>query len=129
VGGVGRGAERSVSEREQLVAQALAAVPDPCSVAAGAPLGLLDMGLVRSYEIDAADRLTVVLDVTSPACMMAGHFVADAETRLRQIPGIREVTVSVQPTLEWSEARLTPHGRAVLERRRKLARERIRGPR
>jgi metal-sulfur cluster biosynthetic enzyme len=107
--------------------EALAAVPDPCSVAAGAPLGLLDMGLVRSWEIDADDRLTVVLDVTSAACMMAGHFVLDAETRLREIPGVRSVSVRVEPTLEWSEEWISERGRALLARRRALARERIRG--
>jgi metal-sulfur cluster biosynthetic enzyme len=117
------------AERERLIGEVLAAVPDPCSVAAGAPLGLLDMGLVRSWQVDAEDRLTVVLDVTSPACMMAGHFVADAEARLKAIPGLRGVVVRVEPSLEWSEERLTPRGREILERRRSLARERIMGPR
>jgi metal-sulfur cluster biosynthetic enzyme len=115
-------------ERERLVAETLAAVPDPCSVAAGAPLGLLDMGLVRSWQIDVDDHLAVVLDITSPACMMAGHFILDAQTRLARIPGIRSVEVRVEPSFEWSEERLTARGREILERRRALARERILGP-
>jgi metal-sulfur cluster biosynthetic enzyme len=115
-------------ERERLIAEILASVPDPCSVAAGAPLGLLDMGLVRSWTIDDEDHLSVILDITSPACMMAGHFILDAETRLAEVPGIRSVSVRVEPSFEWSEERLTPRGAEILARRRQLARERILGP-
>lgn len=114
--------------RDQEIAAALAAVPDPCAVAAGAPLGLLDMGLVRSWQIDAADQLTVILDITSPACMMAGHFILDAQTRLEAIPGISAVSVRVEPSLEWSEEKISERGKAILAERRALARERIIGP-
>jgi hypothetical protein len=40
---------------------------------------------------------------------------------------VRSVSVRVEPTLEWSEEWISERGRALLARRRALARERIRG--
>ena len=51
-------------------------VVDPCSASIGIPIGLVDLGLVRSVEVDnAADRPDVIvrLRLTSPGCMFAAR--------------------------------------------------------
>jgi len=100
------------------VAVALEGVVDPCSVVSGAPLSVIDMGLILGWKVDENDNLVVHMDTTSPGCMMAGHFVADGERRLRQIPGLRSVTVLVQPSGEWTSQRITAHGHEVRDARR-----------
>ncbi|MEU6148243.1 iron-sulfur cluster assembly protein [Streptomyces sp. NPDC047081] len=115
------------SALDEQISTALEEVHDPCSVAAGAPLGLLDMGLVRDWELDAAGRLTVRLRVTSPLCTMAGHFVLDAEERLAELEGVNSVEVVVDSTLDWTPDSISEKGHRVLEERRALARRRITG--
>jgi metal-sulfur cluster biosynthetic enzyme len=107
---------------------ALEGVVDPCSVASGAPLSVLDMGLVLGWEVDENDDLVVRIDTTSPGCLMAAHIVADGERRLRQITGLRSATVVVQPSGEWTSERITGHGHEVLRARRTLALLRQLGP-
>lgn len=101
------------------VTAALSAVSDPCSVAAGAALSLLDMGLVRGWAISPEGDLEVRLDVTTPMCLMAGHFIDDAQRRLEAIPGVRNVTVRVEPSGDWSPARISRRGQELLRRRRR----------
>jgi metal-sulfur cluster biosynthetic enzyme len=110
------------------VKAALEGVVDPCSVASGAPLSVIDMGLVLGWKVDENDDLVVRIDTTSPGCLMAGHFVADGERRLRQIPGLRSATVVVQPSGEWTSQRISAHGNEVLSARRMLALLRQLGP-
>jgi metal-sulfur cluster biosynthetic enzyme len=101
------------------IAAALEAVQDPCSVAAGAPMSLLDMGLVRGWEVSPDGDLDVRLDVTAPVCLMAGHFVADAQARLSAIDGVGEVTVRIDPSGDWSPERISARGRELLAARRR----------
>jgi metal-sulfur cluster biosynthetic enzyme len=102
---------------DEEIADALGAVQDPCSVAAGAPISLLDMGLVRGWELSPDGHLDVRLDVTAPVCLMAGHFVADAQERLSAIEGIGDATVRIDPSGDWSPDRISAHGRSLLAQR------------
>ena len=117
------GAIRRVSTGwEDKIAAALADVADPCSVAAGVPLSLLDMGLVRGWELSEEGDLEVRLDVTAPVCLMSGHFVADAQRRLEAIPGLRQVTVTIDPSGDWSPERMSGGAAERLAKRREHAR-------
>lgn len=84
------------------VQQALSKVYDPCSVAAGRPLSLLDMGLVRGWDVDEAGALHVTLCVTFAGCTMAPHFAQAAEAELRAIPGVRDVRIAIDTAHVWS---------------------------
>jgi metal-sulfur cluster biosynthetic enzyme len=98
------------------VREALSTVFDPCSVAAGAPLSLIDMGLVHGWSFENG-HLQLRLDITSPACAMAGHFIAEAEQHLRVLGGVTSVGISVQPSGTWTPDRITPEGRRLLDNR------------
>lgn len=111
----------AAAPEERQITAALDAVNDPCSVAAGAPLSLLDMGLVRGWELSADGDLEVRFDVTAPVCLMAGHFAADARERLGAIPGVRTVTIRIDPSGDWSPERISARGRERLARRRERA--------
>ena len=103
---------------EDEVVAALAEVADPCSVAAGIPLSLLDMGLVRGWTLSADGDLEVRLDVTAPVCLMSGHFVADAQQRLEAIAGLRRVRVIVDPSGDWTPERMSGRATERLAKRR-----------
>lgn len=85
----------------QAVRQALSAVQDPCSVAAGRPTNIVDLGLLVSADVDDDGVLVIVLRTTFPGCTMAPHFTRAAETCAGQIPGVRSVRVEIDPEFTW----------------------------
>lgn len=91
---------------------------DPCSVAAGAPLSIYDMGLVERWTLDREGTLRVTLCVTFGACTMFPHFVRGAEETLEGLPDVRRVVVEIDHTIEWSASRMTAYARSFLAARR-----------
>lgn len=90
----------------QRVLECLDAIVDPCSVAAGAPAGLVSMGLVGDLVIDVrpdGTHVAVKLFVTEPTCMMGAIFEATAMRELANLPGVSGVTVTIDRTKLWSE--------------------------
>jgi metal-sulfur cluster biosynthetic enzyme len=115
---------------EQQVRGALNEIVDPCSVAAGAPAGLADMGLVRRIGVRAGRGgalVEVVLGLTEPTCLMGFPFLRSARERLSALPGVERVEVSLDPGFEWTPAELRPEYAERLERRRALRRSRAEG--
>jgi metal-sulfur cluster biosynthetic enzyme len=88
--------------RDAAVRAVLARLDDPCSVAAGRPLSLLEMGLVLGWEWRDDDRLHVRLCVTSPGCTLAPRFVEAARRELAALPGIGAVEVVIDATHLWT---------------------------
>ena len=74
------------SPLEERIRAALDDVRDPCSVVAGVPAGLAEMGLVRSLEVrDTPDGavVRVAIGVTEPTCLMGPVRVRSDATRVR----------------------------------------------
>ena len=87
------------------VRAALAGVHDPCSVAAGSPLSLVEMGLLLGAELDSG-TLTVTFAVTFAGCTMAPHFLRAAETELAKLPDVERVVATVDTTVVWTPDRM-----------------------
>ena len=105
------------------VLSALESVVDPCSAAAGAPAGLVSMGLVGALRIERkADgaHVEVTLFLTEPGCMMGAVFQATAEKKLQDMPGVASVTVGIDHAHIWTPEQMTP------DYRRRLAEYRAR---
>lgn len=103
---------------DRQIEAALHQVCDPCSIAANAPLSIIDMGLVREWSVDDTGNVVVTMCVTSPSCTMAPHMVRGAEQVLSQIVGVRSARVEIDPAVLWSPDDMTGSGKAVLEERR-----------
>jgi metal-sulfur cluster biosynthetic enzyme len=118
----------SDSVRDDLVARvrsALDEVRDPCSVAAGVPAGLVEMGLVRSLDVtDDADGATVrvAIGVTEPTCLMGPSFASGARERLLRVPGVARVVVQLSDDPGWSPLDMTPGYRTKLAEHRRTRR-------
>lgn len=86
---------------------ALNDVVDPCSVAAGCPAGLVDMGLVSDVRVTPGDdgwQVSARLRLTEPGCMMGVSFLNAAQDRLRALPDVAAVHVSLDRGTEWTPA-------------------------
>ena len=105
------------SELDAAVRACFQAIYDPCSVAAATPVSLYDMGLLEGWSLSSEGVLSVRLCVTFGACTMAPHFVRAAEERLSALPGVREVKVEIDTSVLWTPARMTEHGRTLLQSR------------
>lgn len=87
---------------EDEIRAVLGRIHDPCSVAAGRPVSVLDMGLVRGWTLDAEGTLTVTFCVTFAGCTMAPHFAQAAERDLARLPGVARVATVIDTDFVWT---------------------------
>ena len=91
---------------------ALDRVSDPCSIAHGVPLGLVEMGLVKKVERLQDGELAVELRLTSPFCEMVGYFSRELEKECLKVPSISGVGVTFDRGFDWTEDAMTAEARA-----------------
>jgi metal-sulfur cluster biosynthetic enzyme len=96
-----------VGANEAAIRDRLATIIDPCSAAAGRPLNILDMGLVKGIELEDGG-LTVHLRLTSPMCGLGWYFVQQADRQLSDLPGVTHVMVTLDNGLEWTPEAMAP---------------------
>jgi metal-sulfur cluster biosynthetic enzyme len=99
------------------VLTALARVVDPCSIATGVPIGLPEMGMVKTIDI-TRDDVTVTLRLTSPTCWQAANMIAKVEEILGAIAGGRQVRCALDPTWDWMPDMMSEGARSRLRERR-----------
>jgi metal-sulfur cluster biosynthetic enzyme len=99
------------------VTSVLHTILDPCAVNAGVPISIVDMGLVHDVVIepgDAGSVISLAVSVTEPTCVMYHHFAVEADRKLRELDGVAEVRVTVQPYRMWTEDSIEPEARIRL---------------
>jgi metal-sulfur cluster biosynthetic enzyme len=101
------------------VHEALRRVYDPCSLANGNPVNVLDMGLVRQCEVTGPGEIEVIFCVTSVSCTMAPHFLGAAEREVSKIAGITKVNTRVDASVLWTEEMMAPYLRQRIGARRR----------
>lgn len=96
---------------EEAVRAVLDEIIDPCSVVAGAPAGIVAVGLVRHLRVtESADgaRVEARIGVTEPGCMMGASFVVRARERLEALPGVAAVDIQLDHAGDWDPADIDP---------------------
>ncbi|MPQ97436.1 DUF59 domain-containing protein [Modestobacter sp. I12A-02628] len=86
-------------------------IVDPCSVTAGVPAGLCDMGLIRAVHVSGPpgrQRVALTVGVTEPGCFMIGPFAAEARARLLGLAGVEEVQLELDNGYDWTESMMAP---------------------
>jgi metal-sulfur cluster biosynthetic enzyme len=100
-----------VTETETLrseVLRILDEIKDPCSVGFGNPMGLTEMGLIRSVDISPDGDVNVCLRLTSPFCEMIGFFKTTAVDKIRELPAVGSVNVEADSGFDWSPEYMSP---------------------
>lgn len=114
------------------VREALNAIVDPCSVAAGAPAGLVDLGLVRRLDVSstpAGTRVRVSIGVTEPGCMMGASFAIKAQELLATLPEVAVAEVALDHAADWTPEDIAPSYRLRLAEVRSTRRTELGLPR
>ena len=84
---------------EEIVA-AVSHVYDPCSLAQGIPMNVLEMGLVRSWTVSDG-QLEITMIVTSAACWQAGVIAQAIEEAVAVLPGVTSAKVVIDGETLW----------------------------
>jgi metal-sulfur cluster biosynthetic enzyme len=95
---------------EERIRTSLKEIIDPCSVALGRPLDLVDMGLIEKIDIDAG-HVDITIVLTDSACA----FYQDMQRQIRAVAGgvegVSDVEVHIAPML-WHPSRMRPASEA-----------------
>lgn len=84
---------------------------DPCSIAAGRPISLLDMGLVLGWTLEDG-HLIVTMCTTFAGCTMAPKFTEEAEPKLAVLENVTSAAVIIDPTFFWTPDRMSEPDKA-----------------
>jgi len=84
------------------VRDALRNVIDPCSAVTGSNLNIVEMGLVRSVDVQD-EHVRVAMRVTTPACQMIAYFHSEIENQVESLSGVTSVELEVDDGLNWDE--------------------------
>lgn len=104
---------------------ALRTVFDPCAVNAGAPINVVDMGLVTEVAAASGGEVRVTVRTTTPMCTLVGSIMVGIEHAVGAVPGVTRVTVRVDPRADWTEAAITGAGLEALRERRARSRREV----
>jgi metal-sulfur cluster biosynthetic enzyme len=107
------------------VIEGLEEVIDPCSITAGAPLSVVDMGLINELSVDEEGMVRLSMRATSAMCTMIAGMMKVAEERLGRIEGVTQVEIKLCSGAIWTEADMTERGRQVLAARRERSRAEV----
>lgn len=99
---------------------ALEEVVDPCSIATGVPINLIDMGMVKTVTLTEDGVANVELRLTSPVCWQAANIIEQVEKVVACVQGVTKVNCTVDAAAEWLPDMMAPAPRAELRRIRPL---------
>lgn len=89
-------------------------IVDPCSAATGSSLNLVEMGLIKSVELDDG-HVDISMRLTTPACHMLPYFYEEIEGRVGDLPAVTAVNLKHDDGFEWHDGMMTE---AAKEKRR-----------
>ncbi len=112
-GSAGEAGGDATGEVERLVWQELRECYDP-----EIPVNIVDLGLVYAMRSEplpkGGHRVEVLMTVTSPACGMSEILRAEADARIRKLPGVAEVEVAITFEPPWTPDLMTEDARMLL---------------
>jgi FeS assembly SUF system protein len=74
------------------------------------PVNIVDLGLV--YEVNiGVDSVGVIMTLTAIGCPVAGEVMAEVETKLLEVPGVKKAKVELTFDPPWSPDRMSEDAR------------------
>ncbi|WP_448534940.1 metal-sulfur cluster assembly factor [Pseudothermotoga sp.] len=70
-------------------------------------LDIVSLGLVYDVNVDNENNVTVTMTMTTPACPLAGLILQDAEDKVRQIEGVKDVKINLTFDPPWTPDRMS----------------------
>src|SRR5687768_1890576 len=71
------------------------------------PVNIYELGLVYNLDVDSKMNVQVRMTLTAPACPAAQTLPIDVERRVRDVPGVNDVKVSVVWDPPWTREKMS----------------------
>jgi metal-sulfur cluster biosynthetic enzyme len=113
-----------VDNQSELTERILAAanqILEPCGMAQGLSIGMVDMGLIRSVDLEQRDsrwHVRIRARVTSPDCLHFVYFERELRAAIGAITDIDEINVEWTDGSDWTPDDMSDAVRAQLRMRR-----------
>lgn len=91
------------------VIEALRTVYDP-----EIPVNIYELGLVYRIDVKPPGDVAITMTLTSPACPVAGILPGQVEERVRDVEGVRDVTVDVVWDPPWTPEMMSEEAKLEL---------------
>lgn len=78
------------------------------------PVNIYELGLIYDVIVDAYGKVVVRMTLTSPHCPAAQSLPRDVDTKIKAVPGVREVRVEVVWTPPWNPTMMSEAARLEL---------------
>lgn len=95
----------TAQEIEQIqagVVEALRSVYDP-----EIPVDIYELGLIYRVDVATSGFVSVDMTLTSPGCPVAGSLPGEVKSRVRDVPGVRDVHVELVWDPPWSMEKMS----------------------
>jgi metal-sulfur cluster biosynthetic enzyme len=108
-------------QRRVTIERVLETIVDPCSIASGVPISLIEMGLISEIE-DRSGAMTITLRLTSPTCWQVGNIIGEIEQRVESL-GLGPVRCIVDMSAAWTPDMMSAGAQAKLRMIRPMTRK------
>ena len=78
------------------------------------PVNIYELGLVYDLDVDSASNVHVRMTLTAPACPAAQTIPVDVERRIREVPGVNNVKVSIVWDPPWTRDKMSEVAKLTL---------------
>ncbi|MFO7603978.1 MAG: SUF system Fe-S cluster assembly protein [Gammaproteobacteria bacterium] len=78
------------------------------------PLNLYDLGLIYNIDIDAQDKVTIRMTLTTPHCPVAETMPGQVEAAVRGVSEAADVEVQLVWDPPWNQDRMSDEARLTL---------------
>ncbi len=94
---------------EAEILEALREVYDP-----EIPVNIYDLGLIYDVDVNEDGIVEIEMTLTSPACPVAGILPGQVEQKVREVPGVADVSVELVWEPAWSMDRMSEEAKLEL---------------
>ncbi len=98
-----------MSDLEQAVIDVLRDTYDP-----EIPVNIYDLGMIYGIDVSEEGNVEIRMTLTSPACPVAESLPGEVEGRVRQIPGVQDVTITLVWDPPWDRDMMSMAARLTL---------------
>lgn len=77
------------------------------------PVNVLDLGLIYDIQVNQG-QVYVQMTLTAPGCGMGPYIAMNAETRIAEIEGVKDVEVDMVFDPPWNPDMITEEGKKLL---------------
>ena len=78
------------------------------------PVNIYEMGLIYDIKINSDGVVTIQMTLTSPHCPAAQSLPAEAENKVRQVPGVTDVKIELVWDPPWDMSKMSEAARLQL---------------